>query len=70
MDSYVKNRLSKKITLEEEVWFDEFLFQLENNKGFYIKKNFEKWENQVKEKLKQIKRTNWTIETLAAQISS
>ena len=70
MDINAYDQLFRKVTWEEDLWFCEFLFQLEHNRGFYIKENFEKWENRVKRKLEQLYNTNWTIELLAEQISS
>ncbi len=57
------------VTWEENLWFTEFIHELEYAKGFYLPNNFKKWYNQVERKIEQIKGTNWTVEKLSDSIS-
>ncbi len=48
----------------ENIWFNEFMCELENTKGFYSPKYFNNWVQKVTTKIEELKRRRWDIESL------
>ncbi len=49
---------------KEDIWFSEFMHELEYTKGFYLPKNFNEWVIKVHKIIEEIESNNWNIEKL------
>jgi hypothetical protein len=61
-------KIHKKVTWEEELWFKEYIHELEYTKGFYQIKYFKNWIAETEKQIKELKVQTWDIEKLKSII--
>ncbi len=53
-----------KSTWEQDIWFKEYIHELEYTKGFYERMYFNNWEKETSDKINRLRNQNWSIEKL------
>jgi hypothetical protein len=58
----MNSKIYEKVTWEEDLWFREYVHELEFTKGFYQIKYFNNWIAKTEKLIVEIKEQTWDIE--------
>ena len=64
----MNSKISEKVTWEEDLWFKEYVNELEFTKGFYQIKYFNNWVTKTEKQIRELKEQSWNIEKLRKTI--